>query len=233
MKKSTLIILIFLILLSNASLKAEEYYDISQYFPMDVGNKWVYWTYSARGEEASGEGTRVSSIESKETLNGRDVYLFKMYQEAGSIFYYSLDKRGIYLDKISEEDEYVIFSPPVLLFPNNLKFNQKLKLSSSAKVYNSNGKLIDKGTIKGEVIAKDIEDITVPAGRFEDCLRIYSLLNYKLKRTLTVMTNTTWFAQNVGKIKEKHLATSYTEKETDYKESKLKRATIKGKTIGN
>lgn len=233
MKRLILIIFIFFISLSNASLKAEERYDISRYFPMDVGNEWVYVykIYSTERGGVSEGGTRVSSIQSKQILNGREIYLLQLEQDKKSIFYHSLGKEGVYLHKIAYEDECIVFSPPILLFPDTFEFNQELKVSSSVRVYDSNGALTDEGIINGEVIVEGIEDITVPAGRFKDCLRTSFSLTRQLRTNLKTMTNTSWLAQGVGKVREKQTVTVYAEKETDCKEIELKRATIKGKKI--
>lgn len=240
MRKIILIIFVSFISLSSSSLKAEEYYDISKYFPMDVGNKWEYGDYLKRCTQAGEmieETHTVISIKSKEMLDNKEVYLFEPDRDDRPTFYYSLGKEGIYCHKVVDRinNMYTIYSPLILVLPNNLQLNKEYKAVVLAEIYDPNGKLIVEGLIIGEVKFEGIEDITVPAGKFENCLKFSSSSStHTIKTAVLNVTQTFWLAKDIGKVKEESSFKKFNEESYEqYNKMELKNAMIKGQKVGN
>lgn len=213
----------------------DEPYDLSKYFPMDIGNRWVYQSFTLEGEEFL-ESTMIISVKSKEILDSKEIYLFESVFNGKRplIFYYILDKEGIYLYKMVLENGYSnIFSPPLLVFPKNVRLGQGSNLSTLIKTYDANDNLADEGTIeiKGEV--EKVENITVPAGKFENCLKVSSSATVRSKKKSMFVIRSIWFAPGVGKIKEVEDIISYEEEtKRSHSEIELKNAMIKEQKIG-
>jgi len=235
MKKITLSIIaatyVFICLIQPLS-KADDSYEISKYFPIRVGNEWSYTLLETKQVKSS-ERIMHSVIRTKDLLNGKDVYLFERDFDRTPIFYYSLGKDGIYLHKVVKDEGSIVFSPAAIVFPNNLQLNQEFEGSRTFVVYDINGNAVDGGMVTAKITFIGLEDITVPAGRFEDCLVISSLFILKAKRSSTVVLTTTWLAQDVGKVKEEEELTEYNETVSEiYTEIELKGGMIEGEIIG-
>ena len=234
MKKVILSILVAYVFtcLIQPLVKADDSYEISKYFPIRIGNEWSYAT-SETTQGKSSERIMHSVIRTKDLLNGKDVYLFERDFDRTPIFYYSLGKDGIYSHKVVRDEGSIVFSPAAIVFPNNLQLNQEFEDSRTFVVYDINGNVVDGGMATAKITFIGFEDITVPAGKFEDCLVISSLFILKAERSSTIVSTTTWLAQDVGKVKEKDELTEYNETVSEmYTEIELKGALIEGKNIG-
>jgi len=210
MKKLTFTILIccIFILLGKARLMAEDVYNISQYFPLEVDDTWVYRVTLIQDVGYS-EYVAMSSIKEKSILDGREIYAFENNLNEKPLFYYSKDGGGIYLHKIIEDESYSIFSPPGVFLTNQMQLNKENIFSGKAKLYDNKGELIEEYKVEMKNKLDGIENITVPGGTFENCLRINSFTNFYKKRNTMTVEQTIWLAKNVGKVKEQNLITVY------------------------
>ncbi|MBZ9577924.1 hypothetical protein KJA13_02710 [Patescibacteria group bacterium] len=248
-KKMNIFIIVFCILisLSGISTKAEEPYEVSKYFPLDIGNKWVYQVYTL--EEAMVEHTMATVVKAKEMLDGKEVYSVESNRPDGKhIFYYSLDRDGIKLHKAISGGRDTVFSPPItVLFQ---KSNPERNDSALVKIYDTSEEALrlnealteGKFEIKSEF--EGTEDITVPAGKFEDCQKIYISISVEAKNFKTTVAQTDWYARGIGKVKETKLQKNWiagspeleeramVEESESYSEIRLKEATIRGQKIG-
>ncbi len=218
-------------------LKAEDSYEISKYFPIGIGNEWRY-TLSETGRGKPSGHIIHSVIRTKDLLNGKEVYLLEREmdktrdRDRNPIFYYSLGEEGIYLHKVAKDGGDIVFSQPAIAFPDNLQLNQGFKDSRAFVVYDTDGNIVDRGMATAEIKFQGFEDVTVPAGRFEDCLVIFSFL--KIKGSSMVVITTTWLAQGVGKVKENEEITEYGGAVSKiYTEIELTGGMIEGKNIGD
>ncbi|MBL7130659.1 MAG: hypothetical protein ISS45_04580 [Candidatus Omnitrophica bacterium] len=235
MKKVTLSILVAYVFtcLIQPLAKADDSYEISKYFPMNVGNKWAYSMCEIKQGKSS-ENIIHSVIQTKDLLNGKEVYLFERDIGRTPIFYYSLGKDGVYLHKIVKDDGDVVFSQPVIAFPDNLQLNQEISGSREFKVYDIDGNVLDEGNATAKIRFGGFKNIIVPAGKFANCLEIESLFILKTKRFSSVILTTTWLAQDVGKVKEKEKVREYNGAISEiYTEIELKGGMIEGKSVGD
>ncbi len=234
-KRLTLTILFscVIILLSNVYLNAQAPYDISEYFPLIVGNSWAYQGYVVEegfSQEAKTDSVdSLSCIKSRKLLGKKEMYLYEPDRNKKPIFYYSLSNSGISLDQMVEENRYLVFSPPLLFFPNGLQSNREHSVSASIQVYTAKNKLIDAGTVETKAKLKGVEDVVVPAGKFDKCLKIDFLWVFSTSRDTLIVKETAWFAHGIGKVKVKEELIRYREGRYHkvYNEKELKKATTK------
>lgn len=210
MKKLTLLVLIscIFILLGAIRIMAEEVYSISQYFPLNVDDTWIYKVTLIRDAGYS-EYVAMSSIIEKSILDDKDVYAFENNLNEKPLFYYSKAQDGVYLHKMVEDESYSVFTPPLPVFADPMQLNKGNIFSGKAKLYDNNGRLIEEYKVDIESKLNGIESITVPGGKFENCLKIDSGMKFYKKRNTRTVEQTIWLAKNVGKVKEQNLITIY------------------------
>lgn len=222
----------------NTALMAQDAYEASKYFPLDINSKWTYEISKIQGEKSTA-GDLVVSLVSGDKLDGKDVYLFKSFLngDAFDTLYYVLDEGGIYVYKvISHDGSSVVFSPPNRSpFLDIVQAGQKYTTSTPAEIYSPVTASTIDGRLELEWTIEGVEDVVVPAGRFEDCLKISSSSVFNTETSITITTQTRWFALGVGKVKEDYVVTSQglnIEGGELYAKIELKEATIKGMHIG-
>ena len=149
MKKLIFIILVFygFILLGETQPRAEDAYNMSQYFPLNVDDTWIYKVTLIKDAGYS-EYVAMSSIKEKSILDGKDVYAFENNLNERPVFYYSKDNDGIYLHKIIEEESYSVFIPPVIFLTNQMQLNKENIFSGKAKLHDNKGELIEEYKIE-------------------------------------------------------------------------------------
>jgi hypothetical protein len=204
----TILICCIFILLGTGQSMAEDVYDISQYFPLNVDDTWIYKATLIKDVGYS-EYVAMSAVKEKGILDGKEVYAFENNLNEKPLFYYSKDKDGIYLHKIVYDDSYSILIPPGIFLTNQMQLNKENTFSGKAKLYGDKGELIEEYRIEMRNKLEGIENLSVPAGKFENCLRINSVANFYKKRNAMTIEQTIWLAKDVGKVKEQSLVTVY------------------------
>jgi len=210
MKKLIFIILVFycFILLGKTQPRAEDAYNMSQYFPLNVDDTWIYKVTLIKDVGYS-EYIAMSSIREKSILDGKDVYALENNLNEKPLFYYSKAQDGIYLHKMVEDESYSVFIPPLPVFTDPMQLNKENIFSGKAKLYDNDGTLIEEYKVDIKNKLNGIESITVPGGKFEYCLKIDLGIKFYKKRNAMTVEQTIWLAKNVGKIKEQNLITIY------------------------
>lgn len=205
MIKKIIFIIFFCLLavLKSTDIVAEEA-NTSEYFPLNEGDSWTYETYIS-AENGSLRGTTTMVVNSKEILDIMEVYPMESTgpDDEKNIFYYSVDKDTVYLHKIFKSGRYIEFSPPIR-FPivDLVRSNSKEEISAVVKMYATDSQFIDQGTFEATVKFDGFENIDVPAGSFERCIKIFFLANYKIGNSEAEITRMTWVAKGIGKVKE-------------------------------
>ncbi|MBZ9577934.1 hypothetical protein KJA13_02760 [Patescibacteria group bacterium] len=189
---------------------------------MDVGFEWQYQGWHFLEGKKGSEINSVSAIASKEKLNNKEAYLFQPDKDRFPIFYYSLEGEGIYLYKIKEADRYIICSSGLLFFPRRLQIGREYNSYSKMQVYDTKDRLIEEGIIEREVKLEGTEDISVPAGRFKNCLKISTFFVFKAKTALRI-TEELFLAKGIGnvQVKEKILFIGSTGKAQEQQNEKM------------
>jgi hypothetical protein len=177
-------------------------FTMSQYFPLSDGDTWTYKdTYTDGSEYATNTVTGTVSIggvatkETTETYSnatgfGNDTdknYNYITSNGSGVTIYQSRYVSGNYWENSA-------YTPPLNIFPASMTIGQK-NVISSIEAFTSSDGTKSTNTTSWEVTLLGVEDITVPAGKFTDCLKL------SLKTSGKVGTNTLWLAYGVGPIK--------------------------------
>lgn len=223
-------------LLVNPTLSAEETYDTFNYFPLDVGNSWQYEIIrKTEAESVVPEkiNTRVTSIKGSETLNGKEVFILEEDINEGPWFYLTPSPEGILLYKIRYKDYYDLIEDPALLFyPKDLQLEQRITYAAFMKRYDLNNNLIAEGTIQMAIMLKEAGNKAVPAGAFQNCIKIIQTISVNIGNASSMsITERIWLAPNIGRIYIQRK--DFTAENIDYFPAfELKNAIIKGNKIG-
>lgn len=210
MKKLAFVVLLLcsLILAGNSRLLAEEAYNMFRYFPLDVDDTWIYQSLLVSQEE-TGEGISITSVKEKIVLDGQDVYVLEMDLNTKPFFCYSANDQGIYLHKLIEGDCSSIFIPPMPFITNPMQLNKENTFSCKAELYDAQGEFVEE--YKAEVSQKfeGLESVTVPMGRFDNCLKIKVTVSLNRKNHASRFEDTLWLAKDIGTVKEKNVITEF------------------------
>lgn len=191
-------------------------YKTADYYPLGQGDTWTY-----RETEEDGEiEYETKTVSGTETIDGvvatkvlEDSDEYELFTNSNGItFYKSYD--------INEEDGVVeeevdILDPPLIYVPTEVSIGTKHTFNSTIR-HTENG-FSATGTISIETTVEGIENVTVPAGTFENCLKI------KIKRNVassdgshTESTESTiWLAKGVGIVKDTGQGTETNNGEVD------------------
>ena len=125
------------------------------------------------------------------------------------------------------------FSPPSVLYPEKMPLGKTLAFFSTVNYSDYHGMLLNAGTLLKTLTLEGVEDVTVPAGHFADCLRITRLRTtiYANDESGQTCRNTEFLAKGVGLIKQRihcTLTTSADATSSSYEERELFSAVIGG-----
>ena len=208
-------VVIALIFMTMVFLRGNaEAYDMAEYVcPLNQGNEWTY-QYTINVEGGPNDGLN-ESYSLKKVINGTElvngVETIKMeyvINEAVDSYYcVVMDSEGFKMHKqyISEIGMYYIYDPPLTIFPATFNVGEVYEESISMSVYSAdNDKLMDTATGSETVSLELVENVTVPAGTFKDCLKISSLASYPESTSgITVeFDEIAWYARNIGVVKQ-------------------------------
>ena len=177
--------------------------NAQNYYPVDIGNIWVLEstdgaeriTYKIKATDESFNGTQARILEViTETLGTTTVKT--------STFLVEVEKEGMKLHRIVAElgDVFGVarmeFSPPAVFFPPALQLAEIWETQGETEV-----PIVGALTISSvnEVVA--VEDVTTPAGTFEDCLKIRVRTKTAAALGTSRSTSYQWLAPDQGPIK--------------------------------
>jgi len=168
-------------------------YDLREYYPLAEGNRWQYAITEMNGsenilkEENMVKGTEmVGDLNVTKLIYGENNYkLIMVFPE------------GLRIYKDVEAEIIDIFDPPITTY-----FENGEKLSSAIQGSNSENSVVG-GTITTVSALESTEDITVPAGTFENCLK------FSIEREEKISSGweesslcKVWLAKGIGRVKE-------------------------------
>ena len=172
-------------------------YKMADYFPLGLGDTWTY-------EEEFG-GFFTKTVSGTETINGTIAQ--KMDEMGAAYTLFTNDSNGLkrYKTFTTEDGSWRmdIFNPPIIYSPAAFSVGNSQTFNSTVSYSDGEG-LLDSGTITGTSTVEGIETAVVPAGTFEDCLRIKITENYALSGgSLSFTTDyTLWLAKGVGIVRD-------------------------------
>jgi hypothetical protein len=129
------------------------------------------------------------------------------------------------------------YDPPLNYLAGEVSIGTKKTGSSTMKYTDSEGISEIEGTIFWETTVEGVEDVTVPAGTFENCLKIkiiYNMVSSDVSDTESGEI-TMWLAKGVGMVKQSHEETETEDGdvETSTSTDELVSATVGGVAIRN
>lgn len=188
-----------LLVLFVCALGAQEY-ALHEYMPQKVGSTWTMRSTGGRGEEMltvsvartmEMDGTQVPLILTQ-AADGtpRSGLLELVTPEKYTLFGTMFGGRRGGAAAGGGELVTVPYNPPVEL-PGTLSLGQPVERTTKVRMRDQESDV----TVKVELAA--IENVSVPKGTFEDCIKIVYFTSFG-ERT---MTRTVWYAKGVGAVK--------------------------------
>jgi len=159
-------------------------YHITDYWPLGQGDTWNY-------ESPGGFDSYSLTVSGTTTLGGQ-VYS-KLVKSDGEEEYYRAAAQGLYLGGALTEGDLMVATPP-FLFPNDLR---PCETSSQTSSLTKNG--VPQGNMGFSLTFAGVETVTVPAGTFENCLRLDQVMTLPGEPEDGFSM---WCAKGVGMVKE-------------------------------
>jgi hypothetical protein len=207
-------------------------YPIPSYFSFSQGNQW---TYSHKTGDKVGEVTYV--IEGYETFHG--IKIPKKVQADNPDEYFCTSADSVYgirdfKHNLGMTQEYLIYTPPTNVLPAKMKAGDIHYNAAHLFRHNKDGTIKDEGSFYDTTILEAVEAVTVPAGRFEDCLKVTLIRDDVFSEIVVNVVLTQWLARGVGIVKSNAKVNIYSpqggEPFTVEASEELKKATVDGKS---
>lgn len=215
MIKTKTICFVFFILSFCVSCKE----DGNTYFPLNKGLKWQYDVAMVTRDGLSNQKYIFNNL-GKRKLDGKTVYL--RHSMDGTVSYYSSNEEGTYyLGNIDSENLNPEFNQnKKVILPNELSPGSEWQAVTVTKLLQKTGppqktlfKIIAEVPI--EVKVESLTDtVTVPAGTFENCLKItmsgsvYKNAGNYVGLTIVNVEQSNWYAPGVGLVKLERIETT-------------------------
>jgi hypothetical protein len=171
-------------------------YNIVDYFPLGQGDTWI-WEY---------DGDETQTISGTENISGVDAA--KMIDEDGDYQLFTNSNGLTYYKKYDADDlegcgwSQSVFTLPPTVIPAEVSIGAKYSSTFTSNYTNCRGE--SKTTTSSmEFTVEGIEDVTVPAGTFKDCLKIKhkSSNMFSDEGQIESGEETVWLAKGVGRVK--------------------------------
>ena len=196
MIRNTVLLLVLLCVFANIT-------NAQDYYPVDIGNTWVL-------ESTDGaERITYKIVATDEPVNGAQARILEITREVlgtstvrTSTFLVQVDEDGMKLHKIAAElgnvfgVAHVEFSPPAVFFPPVLQLGEVWETQGETEV-----KLVGAVTLSSVNEVVDVEEVSTPAGTFQDCLKIRMDTRTAVALGGSRSTSYQWLAPNLGPVK--------------------------------
>ena len=239
-----------LIFMGIASLRENlEAYNMSEYYSLEQGNRRTY-SYTVDIEGGENDGLHVSIpmqyiIDGTEVVNEVETVKIKRSSPFPpgtdyGYFCYVMDSEGMKMYKDyspARGNNYIIFDQPSMSFPAQFDVREVHQGVYSSSTYSIDDDTLVRTSIGTHNISLEtVEDVTVPAGTFKDCLKITFLYTTQTSDDWTYeRSGTSWYALNVGPVKMNRSENSHHPMEEDVDVTiawKLVRANVDGVQYG-
>ncbi|RJP65374.1 MAG: serine/threonine protein kinase [Candidatus Abyssobacteria bacterium SURF_17] len=175
-------------------------YDFTEYHPLEIGDTWNYVLHN---------GSRLSrTVTGTDNVCGKSCY--RMESSNGEVSWWTIDRTGAWLLKVQNPDgtagEFCT-DEPLMAGSIPVGYSKTTQFENCA-VYAPESMRI--GTAHGSIRCSfdSVEDVTTPAGTFENCVHgtlvISSSTHLHVWEMETTGTETieTWFAKGIGSVKQ-------------------------------
>jgi hypothetical protein len=186
-------------------------YDMDEYYPLTQGDKWTY-VFTLNGNSMPDLEVFVDGTE---VVNGVETIKWNMsspFPSEYDYYCYAWDSEGLknYKTNWVTFGVYVIYNPPVMYFPANMKAEENYEGPYSYMEYSiDDDSIVEQSTGSETITLESVEDVTVPAGMFKDCLKISMSASYNTEYGEggddfgeEGFDMTIWLARWVGMVKE-------------------------------
>lgn len=196
---------------AGPGVKQPQQFSTKSYFPLEPGLTWTYQSHDNKtGSIVTQDRVTVDGLETTpyvvnipKAINPKDA------------FYYSHTDEGLVLPQIyrSAMSGCTVFYPPyppVTVLPNTLDLGKRSSSTSYPRVcrWPSRTPNLDYfPEMQYASIPVAVEDVTVPAGTFKDCVKISLFLisrtyNFKMEK---IRTGYIWLAKEKGIVKQEFI----------------------------
>jgi len=168
----------------------------ADYFPLNVGNCWVY-------SPSYGKGYRIDSIVGTETVGQTPAYIWKRLEAPPDNYH---ERRWLYKDGLTlkavqfwgNEMEPPLSDPIVLDPPWSLENVYSPTVGNTWQIELTVGSTVYVASFLIESIT---DTVTVPAGRFNGCIRIRQLGEITTEDVTEKEYKRYWLAPDVGPVR--------------------------------
>ena len=152
-------------------------YDMADYFPLNQGDEWIYVGKTNHPLESIYlPYSEKRSINGTELVNGVETTKIFLNADTGTNYWcWAIDSEGVKKYKWYHEGfgYYVVFDSPEIYFPAWLDVGETYQDSFAATVYSiDDDSILHAVTGNNSITLESVEDVTVIAGRFKDCLKL-------------------------------------------------------------
>ncbi|GAB4345032.1 MAG: hypothetical protein Kow0099_24940 [Candidatus Abyssubacteria bacterium] len=166
----------------------------SEYYPLDQGRSWTYTLSSG--------GTLTLAVNGTDQIC--DLPCIRLEASDGSVTNWISDDTGIWMTRYANPDgSRTLWCPPMKVTPPQLYLGTQSLYPFTDAPFGMEGYQFGSHDGWSSFVVKGIEDLTVPAGVFTDCLRATFVYNYTdtWSGMVGLRTEEIWFAQGVGMVK--------------------------------
>ena len=168
------------------------------YYPDGIGNTWRFQSVNKVNKKT----IKIVEPDTNFGISGVKVLIDETNDSTTQFFIQSTPKGFVIHRAVFDEVALVgkvIFNykPPQIFIPNPLKLEAQWTVKSKAKVKVLFLEMVIEAIYDQKVVA--IEDVTIPAGKFRNCLKI--IQHMMLEVVDSESEGTLWLAPNVGPVK--------------------------------
>ena len=216
--------LIILSFIHLGGLQAQAY-DLQDYYPLQVGDVRLYIVNITEAGQPPRIFLEREPISRTENIGGAETFIigeleWDCWNEEYDAFAWDTDGLKMYREAECEDGqpEVINFDPPVLLTPRQFALGETKNRTVQ----------VDGENITAEQTLEAIEDVTVYAGTFNNCLRLRSRFDFGGG---DFEESVSWYAEGIGLVKEEITETEDGETETEILE--LAAAVVNGTLHGS
>lgn len=166
-----------------------------EYWPMDQGNTWTY--------QMSSGGSFTLTVDGAEDVCGQPS--LRLLDTGGTVTYWINDDTGVSLTRyVNADGTYIEYCPAMkIALPQLYLGSHSLDAFFDALYRTPWGEVFASFNGWSQFTVKGMEDVTVPAGTFPNCMR--ATFNYSYNNpadnSFGMRTEEVWHAQGVGFVK--------------------------------
>ena len=197
--------------LNNSKVQAETF-NLRDYIPLEKSKYVTKYLVTFDGFQTE----EVSAVSGTEVVNGVRTYRLYhndaneyeclLWENNGLKLYKHSSTCSVYLDANGNigYGAYTIYTDPLLAYPSTMDVGETSQSSGSYKGYKIQGdKYLGTGSYNYSVTLEAVENVEVPAGNFQDCLKFTQTYSWEAIPEIFYgsWTRTIWFAKNIGCVK--------------------------------